>query len=94
MEEKMKKAHYKVILIMVCTFVILLFSQSVCNAAEAKISASSTNVNVGDNVNINVYINAATWNVKVNGAGVSDSIIGFNSNADNETTNKSKQDTL
>ena len=85
----MKKTHYKVVLTMVFTFVILLFSQSISNAAEARISASSTSVNVGDNVSINVSITGATWNIKINGSGVSDSVVGVNMNVENETTNKS-----
>ncbi len=85
----MRRVRYKVILTMVFTFVILLFNQSISSAASANISASSTNVSVGDNVSINVVIDAATWNVKVNGAGVSDSIVGFNSDAVNQTINKS-----
>ena len=46
-------------------------------AANASISVSSSNVYVGDNVTVTVYINAGSWNVQVSGSGISDSIVGY-----------------
>ena len=85
----MKKIHYRIILVMIFAVIILFASKSESKAAYAGISASSTNVTVGDSVNINVSVNAATWNVKVNGSGIADSIVGVNMNVQNEATNKS-----
>ena len=85
----MKKIHYKVILIMLFAIILLFINKSESNAATARITASNTNVNVGDSVNINVSVTGAAWNVKVNGSGISDSIVGVNMNVENETTNKS-----
>lgn len=52
--------------------IILLFSAyavfSITHAASASISASKTNVNVGESVNITVSMNAAAWNTNVSGA--------------------------
>lgn len=56
-------------------------------AANASISANKTSATVGDKVTVTVTINAATWNVTVSGS-ASDKIVGFNSNAENETTTK------
>lgn len=56
-------------------------------AANASISANKTSATVGDKVTVTVTINAATWNVTVSGS-ASDKIVGFNSDAENETTTK------
>lgn len=61
-------------------------------AASATISASKTSATVGDSVTITVNINAASWNVAVKGSGISDSIVGYNEDAVNQS--KSKQYTL
>ena len=55
-------------------------------AASAGISASSTNVYVGDNVTINVSINAGSWNLQVNGSGISDSIVGYDMDGNKSST--------
>ena len=85
----MKKLNNKVLL---SVFFIILLSfilgTNKAEAASASISASSKNVSVGDKVTINVSINAATWNVYVNGS-VEDSIVGYDSDLNNKTTNKS-----
>lgn len=56
-------------------------------AANASISANKTSATVGDTVTVTVTVNAATWNVTVSGS-ASDKIVGFNSDAENETTTK------
>lgn len=61
-------------------------------AASATVSASKTSATVGDSVTITVNINAASWNVAVKGSGISDSIVGYNEDAVNQS--KSKQYTL
>lgn len=86
----MKKIHYKVIITILFTAILLFMTKSVSNAGTAGISASSTDVKVGDNVNINVNINAIAWNLKINGSGISDSIVGGNlDELANKVTNKS-----
>ncbi len=85
----MKKISYKMIFLLLFGMIILFLNSIDSNAATAGISASSQNVNVGDNVNINVSITAATWNVKVSGSGISDSIVGVNTDVQNQTTNQS-----
>ena len=86
----MKKYKYKIAIIFFATLILLFFNGMVCNAATAGISASKTEATVGENVNINVSINAITWNIKVNGAGISDTVPGANTEEfTNKTTNKS-----
>ena len=85
----MKKIRYKIIMIIFFAGVLLLLNKSTSNAATAGISASSTNVKAGDNVSINVSISAATWNLKVAGSGISDSIVGVDMDVTNKSTSKS-----
>lgn len=66
--------------------VILLISTKV-NAASASISASSKNIAVGKTVIITVKASAASWNLKVSGE-VSDSIVGYNGDGENQTVKK------
>lgn len=66
--------------------VILLISTKV-NAASASISASSKNISVGKTVTITVKASAASWNLKVSGE-VSDSIVGYNGDGENQTVKK------
>ncbi len=65
---------------------ILLISTKV-NAASASISASSKNIAVGKTVTITVKASAASWNLKVSGE-VSDSIVGYNGDGENQTVKK------
>ena len=73
----MKKKCYKIICIVFFTIILIFANKTYINAASANISASNTNVEVGDNVTINVSVNAIALNIKVNGSGISDSIIGY-----------------
>ena len=84
----MKKKCYKIICIVFFTIILIFANKTYINAASANISASNTNVEVGDNVTINVSVNAIAWNIKVNGSGISDSIIGYDMD-NNKVTNKS-----
>ena len=80
------KKSIKIILISI--FFLLTVGVAQTFAASASISASKTTATVGDSVDIYVNINAAAWNVKVNGGGISETIAGFNSDAENQTTKK------
>lgn len=66
---------------------IALSAFSTVNAASATIKADKTSVNVGDSVKVTVTVNAAAWNLKVSGSASGD-IIGYNSDAENQTTTK------
>ena len=66
--------------------VILLISTKV-NAASASISTSSKKIAVGKTVTITVKASAASWNLKVSGE-VSDSIVGYNGDGENQTVKK------
>lgn len=75
----------------VFVFSFIIFFGSIfssVDAASATISASSTNVTAGDSVSIYVNVNAAAWNVHVNGTGVSDSIVGYNDDGVNQNVSK------
>lgn len=81
----MKKTIKILIFSMIMLFIVAITE---VNAASASISASKTSATVGDSVTITVKINAAAWNVKVNGSGISDTIAGYNEDAVNETKTK------
>ena len=70
--------------------IIMMFSLFTVNvyAASSSISASSTNVYVGQTVNINVSIYAGSWNIKVSGNGINDTIVGYDMDG-NKSTSKS-----
>lgn len=86
----MKKTYWKIIMIILFVAVLMLLNKSTSNAATAGISANNKDVKVGDSVNVNVSVNAITWNLKVNGSGISDTIVGGNMDElANKTTNKS-----
>ena len=84
----MKKILYKISLLIIITIFCLIFTSSSANAATASISASKTNVKVGENVAIHVMATAVSWNLKVSGEGISDSIPGFNQDGQSETITK------
>ena len=67
---------------------LLVFGITEVKAASASIKASKTKATVGDSVTITVTIKAATWNVSVSGSGISDKIVGYNEDAENETKTK------
>ena len=81
----MKKIIKSIFLIIFATVTISLFSK--VEAASATISANKTTATVGDSVKVTVTVNAAAWNINVSGS-ASDSIVGFNSDAENQTTTK------
>jgi len=76
----------KLLLIIMVMFSIVLCTKGIY-AASASISANKTSVTVGTKVTITVKINAAAWNLKVSGS-ASDSIVGFNMDATNQSTTK------
>lgn len=69
--------------------VFLIFAISMLSnvkGANATITASKNPASVGDSVTINVNINAASWNLKASGTGVSGgTYVGFTSNLNNES---------
>lgn len=71
---------------------LIMLGKTKVNAATASISANKTNVTVGETVTITVNINAASWNITVKGSGISDTIVGYNDDAVNQS--KSKQYSL
>lgn len=81
----MKKIIKSIFLIIFATVAISLFSK--VEAASATISANKTTATVGDSVKVTLKINAAAWNINVSGS-ASDSVVGFNSDAENQTTTK------
>ena len=81
----MKKIIKSIFLIIFATVTISLFSK--VEAASATISANKTTATVGDSVKVTLKINAAAWNINVSGS-ASDSVVGFNSDAENQTTKK------
>lgn len=83
------KINIKRIFTVIFTISLLLICSKV-QAASANISATKTTATVDDNVTINVNINAAAWNLKVSGNGVSGgSIVGYDSDGNNKSTSQS-----
>lgn len=82
------KTKIKTILFLILMLFVIGIGSKV-QAASANISATKTSAIVGDSVTITVSINAATWNLKVSGNGISgDSIVGFNSDGNNQSSSK------
>ena len=77
----------KKLLFIIMTIFSFMLCTKVVYAASASITANKTSVTVGTKVTVTVKITAATWNLKVAGE-ASDSIVGFNSDAENQTTTK------
>lgn len=76
----------RIILTIMTIFITIFFARSVY-AESASIVASSKSVTVGTKVTITVNVTAAAWNLHVSGQ-VSGDIVGFNSEAENQTTKK------
>lgn len=87
----MKKIFLKVSITIIIIIASLILNCGVSNAASANITASSKEVNVGDNVTITVSVDAIAWNLKINGSNISENIVGGNMDGDelsNKKTNK------
>lgn len=76
----------KLLFIIMTIFSFMLCAKGVY-AASASITASKTSVTVGTKVTITVKVTAAAWNLNVSGEAAG-SIVGFNSDAANQTTTK------
>lgn len=82
------KTKIKAIIFAIFMLGIIGISSKV-QAASANISATKTTATVGDSVTITVNINAAAWNLKVTGSGVSGgSIVGYDADGANTSTTK------
>lgn len=82
------KTKLKIGIFAIFMLIMLGFSTNV-QAASANISATKTTATVGDSVTITVNINAAAWNLKVTGSGVSGgSIVGYDPDGANTSTTK------
>ncbi len=82
----MKKIKNLLNIIIIVSFFSMLFNPIFVNAASASISASKTTAYVGDKVTITVKIKAGSWNLKVSGSGISNSIVGYDMDANKSTT--------
>ena len=82
------KKTIKIIFILLFAFVGFSISAKV-NAASASISASKTNVKVGESVTIYVKYNAAAWNLKASGSGISQSYADASSDGNNTSATMS-----
>lgn len=80
----MKKRIIKGLLSLIL-FTIFITGQKV-NAASASITSSKTSAIVGDKVTITITSKAGSWNLKVSGSGISDSIVGYDLDGNKTTT--------
>ena len=78
-------------ILFILAFVLtILLGTSVASAAGTSLTATSTNVQVGDSVTINASYTAASWDITVSGDGISGDIyVGYTEQLNEETTNKS-----
>lgn len=76
----------KILFIIMAIFSFMLCTKGVY-AASASITANKTSVTVGTKVTITVKVTAAAWNLNVSGDATG-SIVGFNSEAENQTITK------
>lgn len=82
------KTKLKAIIFIIFMLAIICISTKV-QAASANISATKTTATVGDSVTISVSVNAAAWNLKVTGTGVSGgNIVGYDPDGANTSTSK------
>ena len=82
------KTKLKAIIFIIFMLAIICISTKV-QAASANISATKTTATVGDSVTISVSVNAAAWNLKVSGTGVSGgNIVGYDPDGANTSTSK------
>ena len=80
----MKKTLKILLLTLFLIFAISMLSN--VKGASASIKASKNPASVGDNVTINININAASWNLKASGTGVKGgTYVGFTPNLNNES---------
>lgn len=73
---KLKKLRITVMLFVIIG--MLLLCQKISMAANASISANSTDVSIGTKVTIKVSGSAKAWSLKVSGEGISEKIVGGN----------------
>lgn len=82
------KTKLRLIVFIIFMLFIICINTKV-QAASATISATKTTATVGDSITISVNINAAAWNLKVNGTGVSGgNIVGYDPDGANTSTTK------
>jgi len=78
---------FRKILSSMLVIVVTVLVMNVTYAASATLTAAKTTATVGDKVKVTVKVVAGAWNLKVSGSASGD-IIGFNMDAENETTTK------
>lgn len=82
------KTKVKIIISIIFILTILGISSKV-QAASASITATKTTATVGDSVTITANINAAAWNLKVTGNGISGgNIVGYDPDGNNTSTTR------
>ena len=84
----MKKIYKNIIIIMVTIIFGILMNSTKTDAANASISASSQNVNVGDNVTITVNANGCLSDLIVSGPGVSGRVAIVSTDLSNKSDTK------
>lgn len=86
----MKTTHYKIILMAIITFIVLLLCSSTSNAtATAGISASKTNATQGDSVSITLSAQATACNLRISGSGIDDKFVDGSLGGDRKNFSKS-----
>ena len=78
---------YKFSIMFIITVIFIIICSTKVNAVSANLSASSTNVEVGESVTITTSIHGAAWDVNVSGA-VSDAYADNTDDANNKTIKK------
>ena len=84
----MKKIYIKLMITLITICGGLILGSCISEAATASISASSKNVGIGDKVTITVSYEACLTQLKVSGAGISESITVMDPNLNNQKGSK------
>ena len=86
MKQKIKLQLLLIVMFFIGFFVVFPID---VNAASSELSASSKEVNVGEEVTVTANINAGAWNLVLEGGGQSKGIVGQTNTAENSSTSAS-----
>lgn len=85
----MKKIRKKIIYIAVIAFLYIACRSLKVEASSVSLTANTTNPVEGQSVTVTATVNSGAWNLKLSGAGKSETIYGYTNSASNSSDSKS-----
>lgn len=85
----MKKIVHKLLYIGIISLIYIAFNSIKVEAASASLSATTTEPTEGQSVTVTANVTAGAWNLKVSGAGKSETLYGYTQSASNSSDSKS-----